>query len=1066
MRYLCFFTHSSRSARRFALRLLAGAVAACAFMHAPSAFVSAADWPAFRGNYERTGFTAEQAYPPLTWRWNFQVQGDVISSPVVYEGIVYVGGRSGGVYAVNAVTGELIWDYSSDGWVDATPAVSSTTVFVPSRDGNLYALDRFTGDLLWQAPLGAGAVSSPLVLAGRIYVGTGIPQNKLKVFDARTGAFLWAYQAGQPVDAAPSTDGSLVFFGSNDGKTYAVAPFAAPPPPPASPAVWEHPTTGFYGIVSIGVSSPSVYAVPSRETGKLYKLTAAGGAQTGVFEPFPDDLGVMEMEVTSPVLARGKVYYGAGTAPHGLYALSMASLEPVWTSTPSLGNTSVFGYPAAPSMANEIIYAATADQRLLAISSSSVQVQEISLGAPSHTSPAVSNGYVYVGTMGGDLIAYKAEKATALSYPKTLDIIQGTTAVRGYLWAPALAGYRLEYVTAADPDNPVLISSAALTPAGALENGLLGTWDTALRANGSYTLRLTLLESGSVSTDNTAEIVVRVNHPPLPPAGLTAADRLNDSGNAVELSWSPSVGAVSYNIYRNSGGDYALLASTAAAAFTDRAAATGTTFTYMVRAWDGWVESADSSTAAASAVNNNPSSDAVAPARTTDLSAAPGASGGQVLLSWTAPGNDELTGTAASYAIRYSTVSSFNFAAAAAWNNARAVAGAAGTAETELVTGLSGGVTYYFALSTADLIPNASTTSNIASAWAQRDFVPPGAPSGLAAADTPGDAGGSLTLTWALSPDDGTGAGDVYGYKIYRGLASGAFSSTAPYASVGKGVGAYRDDYAPDNMRFYYAAAAFDSTNNSVLSNEAAAISADNYRFLDPTEGGSLRLEDGAQLVVPRDAISQGAYIIMQKVDPATFLPSARVKANSGVRPTSVVYEIKFSTTSAARLIKNVMVTLPYADTDVAGMSEKNLRMYTAASAGDTWLLLDTSRVEEARNIITAEVSHFSLFRVMEYVPGGALISAEAVYTYPNPAKGSRLTFKFRPAYEAFIKIDVYNVAGEKVARFEKAGCQAGVTSEIQWDIDSIASGVYVYIVEAASAAGTKTITKKLAIIH
>ena len=62
--------------------------------------------------------------------------------------------------------------------------------------------------------------------------------------------------------------------------------------------------------------------------------------------------------------------------------------------------------------------------------------------------------------------------------------------------------------------------------------------------------------------------------------------------------------------------------------------------------------------------------------------------------------------------------------------------------------------------------------------------------------------------------------------------------------------------------------------------------------------------------------------------------------------------------------------------------------------------------------------------------------------------------------------IDVYNVAGEKVARLEKANCPAGVTSELVWSVKEIASGVYVYRVRAESASGGKTVTKKLAVIH
>ena len=42
------------------------------------------------------------------------------------------------------------------------------------------------------------------------------------------------------------------------------------------------------------------------------------------------------------------------------------------------------------------------------------------------------------------------------------------------------------------------------------------------------------------------------------------------------------------------------------------------------------------------------------------------------------------------------------------------------------------------------------------------------------------------------------------------------------------------------------------------------------------------------------------------------------------------------------------------------------------------------------------------------------------VYTYPNPAKGDRLTFKYRVGDNADVTVDVYNLAGERVTHLEK----------------------------------------------
>ncbi|KAF0127198.1 MAG: PQQ repeat protein [Elusimicrobia bacterium] len=1018
---------------------------------------SAADWPMFRGNERRTGYAREQAAPPLSPAWDFQIQGDVVSSPAVYEGIVYVGARSGSLYALDAGTGQLLWDYSTDGWIDASPAVSSGTVYVTSRDGNLYAFNRQSGGLLWRAPLGAPSISSPLVFGGKVYAGTGAPGNRLKVFDSTTGTFLWEYKANQPVDSTPATDGSGVFFGSNDGRMYALDM-------ESRSGKWGSlgQTVGTFGVMTAAVSSLAVYAVPSGNTGELYKLDPPTGGPLGKYEPYSAGSGLME--TASPVLTGNRIYYSAGNSPHTLYCLDSDSLGFI-SSAPVLGNTSVFGMPSSPAMAGAVIYAGTADGRLVAVSSSGAVLQEIILPSSSHSSPAVSNGHVFIGTMGGRLWAYKAAKIAAISAPREYELIKDTITIRGYIRNPALTGYSLEYGTGVDPSTWTFISSAAATTE--IENGILGYWGTQSSPNGLYTIRLNVFPS---QQDNFALATVRVNYPPLPPTGLTAADVLNDAGNKLRLDWTPSasMGVSGYRIYRSTYGVFSLLSevSSTTVSFIDPAAPTGVLFTYLLRAYDGYVESLDSNRASAASVNDNPSGDTIPPAAIMDLKTAQGAKGGDIVLTWTAPGDDGNVGTAAYYIIRHSTDSAFdwtgNFDGAVLWKSSRAVTGAAGTAETETVTGLFGGVTYYFAIKTADDIPNFSTAPATAAAWATLDVIAPGAPSGLTVSDTPGDRGGRLTLGWTRSPDDGAGANDVYGYKVYRSQAAGQYISSAPYALTAAGETGYLDAAAPVNLKFYYIVTAFDSSNNSVPSAEAAGISADNWRFFDAAQGGSVRLADGMEVNIPRNAVNQNDNIMVTRLNPATYQPLS-VKANTQVRPTGVVYEIKFEN-PGTKLTGKAAITLPYTDADIAGLDEENLRIYKLA--GPEWRLLDTSEVLSGANKVRAETDSFSVFGIMQYVPSGALMTAGAVYTYPNPARGDSLTFKFHLSDKASVSIDVYNAAGEKVAALSRPNCPAGLTSEIAWDIRKIASGVYVYRVRAESASGAKTVTKKLAVIH
>ncbi|MDX9864716.1 MAG: hypothetical protein RBT34_07930 [Anaerolineaceae bacterium] len=130
--------------------------------------------------------------------------------------------------------------------------------------------------------------------------------------------------------------------------------------------------------------------------------------------------------------------------------------------------------------------------------------------------------------------------------------------------------------------------------------------------------------------------------------------------------------------------------------------------------------------------------EAIPPAAITDLSSTSGAAVGSVSLSWTAPGDDDMTGTASSYIVRYA---SSPIDSQGAWDAATDVSGepapvAAGGAQSMVVSGLVPGNTYYFAIRTLDDVPNTSGLSNSPSAAAK-------APDPVGAG-TYDDAGGSI----------------------------------------------------------------------------------------------------------------------------------------------------------------------------------------------------------------------------------------------------------------------------------------------------------------------------------
>jgi hypothetical protein len=109
-------------------------------------------------------------------------------------------------------------------------------------------------------------------------------------------------------------------------------------------------------------------------------------------------------------------------------------------------------------------------------------------------------------------------------------------------------------------------------------------------------------------------------------------------------------------------------------------------------------------------------SDTTAPGAITNLAVLSVATS-SVTLSWTAPGDDGASGTAAFYTIRYATttITEANWPSLTIFSGAPAPL-AGGENQSLIITGLASGATYYFAIKSKDEAGNESGLSNIASA--------------------------------------------------------------------------------------------------------------------------------------------------------------------------------------------------------------------------------------------------------------------------------------------------------------------------------------------------------------
>jgi outer membrane protein assembly factor BamB len=218
------------------------------------------------------------------------------SSPVVAEGVVYVGSGAGKFDAFEAAGGKPLWSFEANGRVRSSAAVPDGKVYFGDGSGTMHALDAKTGTELWKQP--GCDMPSPAVAGGLVYCGDR-GTFEVKAWDAATGELKWKFSVGHSwVDSSPViVDGSL-YIGSSDASTLFALDAST------GELKWKFGTKGYAwctprfagGTVYMGSFNMGV-------EGTLYAVDAATGQQKW-------SLPVQGGIVASPVVDQGVIYFG------------------------------------------------------------------------------------------------------------------------------------------------------------------------------------------------------------------------------------------------------------------------------------------------------------------------------------------------------------------------------------------------------------------------------------------------------------------------------------------------------------------------------------------------------------------------------------------------------------------------------------------------------------------------------------------------------------------------------------------------------------------------------------
>jgi outer membrane protein assembly factor BamB len=298
-------------------------------------------------------------------QWGFKTEKQVRSSPAIVDDVVYFDSYDGYLYAVEAPTGELKWKF--DMTVDmpdtieikkreyddytSSPVVVDGVVYIGSRNPlhGLFAVDAETGQEIWNfQPTGVEFVrSSPAVFGDTVYFGGDM--KTLYALDIRTGEQKWVIKTEGIVNYGPAVSNEgVIYFVSKDGHIYAAdsetgeinwQTFLTRPD-----AIWAtgSPAIGNNGLIYTGSS-------------EYYKLIAIRQDNGEVAWEFEIPNGYVW---SSPIFVDGMVYVGGGGK---LWAVNAETGEEIWHYETKGG---VYSSPVA---ADGVVYVGSSDNYLYAL---------------------------------------------------------------------------------------------------------------------------------------------------------------------------------------------------------------------------------------------------------------------------------------------------------------------------------------------------------------------------------------------------------------------------------------------------------------------------------------------------------------------------------------------------------------------------------------------------------------------------------------------------------------------------------------------------------------------------
>ena len=352
-----------------------------------------ADWPFERGDQSSLGAVDFALPDEPALLWTYDSGGSALeATPVVADGVAYLGDADGTVHAVRVADGSSVWKRRFEQQLFLTAGgVADGALFVADVDGVVHCLVTEDGAERWTFDVESETYGGPIVFHGAEAKLVLLPteSGQLIALDAASGEERWRFEIDAPLRCAATVVNGHALLAGCDGNLHTI----------------DLATGEETGSVGIGGPTGNTAAVRDgvayfgTEQGEFYAVDVSDPANPSVVWTRRDAKKGQGIRTAAALAADTVVYANQAKS---LFALAAADGAPLWEART---RSRVEASPLALTGSRTLV--ATSRGRLLLLDTSSGdKVWSYDAGGSFVASPIGSDGRVLVANTDGTLTCF------------------------------------------------------------------------------------------------------------------------------------------------------------------------------------------------------------------------------------------------------------------------------------------------------------------------------------------------------------------------------------------------------------------------------------------------------------------------------------------------------------------------------------------------------------------------------------------------------------------------------------------------------------------------------------